>query len=96
MEPTDQADDEPVDDRTTIVPSSSVGRFRRSGAGMVLNGVALGLAEVFDGSLHEDPPIIQEAPGEPDIPRQVEAYLDPDDPSASSVVVRSWRFTEKS
>jgi hypothetical protein len=79
------------DDRG-IRPTSSVGRFRRTGAGMVLNSVAMGLAEVFDPTVYEDPPIVQEAPGEPDVPRQVDAYLDPDDPAASAVIVRSWRF----
>ena len=88
-------DDDYGDDRNDpIQPSSTVGKFRRTGAGMVLNGIALGLAEVFEGSLREDPPIVQEAQGEPDTPRHVEAYLDPDDPAASSVVVRSWRAIE--
>ncbi len=96
----DEVTDEPFDpaesddDGRVIVPSSNVGKFRRTGAGMVLNGVALGLAEVFEGSLHEDPPIVQEAPSEPVTPRPVDAYLDPDDPTKSSVVVRSWRFGE--
>ena len=81
------------DDSTDeIQPSSSVGKFRRTGTGMVLNGMALGLAEVFDPTLREEAPIVQEAPGEPDIPRAVDAFIDLDDPAASSVVVRSWRF----
>ena len=35
-------------------------------------------------------PFVQDADGEPDHPRHVDAHLDPDDPSASSVTVRPW------
>ena len=82
-------DDEP------IPTSSAVGKFRRTGAGAVLNGVALGLRDVFDPVVKEEAPMIQEAPGEPDTPRQVDAHLDPDDPALSSVTVRPWLFGDQ-
>ena len=84
--------DDALDSADAIQPSSAVGRFRRTGTGMVLQGMALGLAEVFDPTVREEAPIVQEAPGEPDIPRPVDAYIDLENPAGSSVVVRSWRF----
>ena len=56
-----------------------------------LNGMALGLRDVFDPVVREEPPIVQDAPGEPHEPRHVDAHLDPDNPAASSVTVRPWR-----
>jgi len=78
-------------DRSEILPSSGIVKFRRNTAvGAVLNGMALGLRDVFDPAVREEAPIVQDAPGEPDAPRHVDAHLDPDDPSASSVTVRPW------
>ncbi|HNI34990.1 MAG TPA: hypothetical protein PLV93_06290 [Microthrixaceae bacterium] len=84
--------DAALDDRSEILPSSGVQKFRRNTAvGAVLNGMALGLRDVFDPVVREEPPIVQDAPGEPHEPRHVDAHLDPDDPAASSVTVRPWR-----
>lgn len=81
---------EALADRSEILPSSGVQKFRRNSAmGVVLNGVALGLREVLEVP-REEAPIVQEASGEPDTPRHVDAHLDPDDPAASSVTVRPW------
>lgn len=80
-----------LDDRSEIQPSTGVQKFRRNSAvGAVLNGMALGLRDVFDPVKREEAPIVQDAPGEPDVPRRVDAHIDPDDPSASSVTVRPW------
>lgn len=80
-----------LDERGEILPSSGVQKFRRSTAmGAVLNGMALGLRDVFDPVKREEAPIVQDASGEPDVPRHVDAHLDPDDPAASSVTVRQW------
>lgn len=80
-----------LNDDTEIEPSTAVQRFRRNtAAGAVLSGMALGLREVFDPVEREEAPIVQDAPGEPDVPRHVDAHLDPDDPTASSVTVRPW------
>ena len=82
---------EALDERSEILPSSGVQKFRRNTAmGAVLNGMALGLRDVFDPVKREEAPIVQDADGEPDHPRHVDAHLDPDDPSASSVTVRPW------
>ena len=83
--------DELLDDREDITPSSRVGKFRQTSAGAVLNGVALGLRDVFDpgrprGSTDHAGRLL----GEPDRLRHVDADLDPDDPTASSVTVRPW------
>lgn len=94
----DQIDDQIDDDitaalaeRDEILPSTGVQKFRRNSAvGAVLNGMALGLRDVFDPVKREEPPIHQDAPGEPPNPRHVDAHLDPDDPTASSVTVRPW------
>lgn len=81
-------------DESEITPSSAVGKFRRTSAGAVLNGVALGLRDVFDPVIREEAPIQQEAPGAPPEPRSVDTHLDPDDPTASSVTLRPWLIEE--
>lgn len=110
-EPDDEATDELTDDplldefdaemaaaladRSEILPSSGVQKFRRNTAvGAVLNGMALGLRDVFEPVQREEAPIVQDALGEPDTPRHVDAHLDPDDPAASSVTVRPWLSSE--
>ena len=73
-----------------IEPSGPVGRFtRKTAMGAVLHGVALGLQDIFDPNDRETTVAEAPAPGDPDVPRPVEAILDPDDPSQSSVLVRS-------
>lgn len=87
----DDGDDD--GDGDEIVPSSAVGRFRRNTtAGAILNGVALGLRDVFDPVVKEEAPIIQDAPGEPVEPKPVDVDYDPDDPTASRVLVRPHLF----
>ncbi|MFN8051812.1 MAG: hypothetical protein U0Q22_10270 [Acidimicrobiales bacterium] len=84
-------EDAAFDEDDEILPSSGVGKFRRNTvAGAVMNGVALGLRDVFDPVVREEAPIVQDAPGEPDDPRHVDTHLDPDDPVASTVTVRPW------
>lgn len=75
---------------TTSLPPRVEAWRRRSATGALLTGVALGLQEVFEP--RRDPvAIVAEAPGEPPGPPQpLEVHLDPDDPAASSVVVRRW------
>lgn len=84
-----EVDETAFDETDEIQASSAVGKFRRNtGAGLMLNGVALGLAEIYDPVVKEDPPIVQE---ESDVPfdRDVDAILDPDDPAASVVTFRN-------
>ena len=67
---------------------------RRSATGAMLTGIARGLGQVFEPE-REQPAIVAEAPGEPlGPPRPVEAVLDPDDPSASTLVVRRWMMAD--
>lgn len=93
MDGNDDEVDGEVDD-TEITPSSAVGKFRRTSAGAVLNGVALGLRDVFDPVIREEAPVEQDAPGAPPEPRSVDTHLDPDDPAASSVTLRPWLIEE--
>jgi hypothetical protein len=87
----ESAGDDPDFGDEPILPSSRVGRFQRNtSSGAVLTGIALGLRDIFDPTVKEEAPIVQDAPGEPPNPRHVTADLDPDDPAASSVTVRPW------
>lgn len=74
----------------TALPARVEAWRRRTATGALLTGIARGLGQVFEPE-REQPAIVAEAPGEPfGPPRPVEAVLDPDDPSASSLVVRRW------
>lgn len=87
---------EALEERAEILPSSGIQKFRRNTAvGAVLNGMALGLRDIFDPINREEAPIVQDASGEPDQPRHVDAHLDPDDPASSSVTVRPWLSPSK-
>ena len=75
-------DDEPIQ------PAGQIERWRRrSVAGGVLTGFALGLQEVLYPKQKEELAVVVEA-GEPPGDRAVEVDLDPDDPGASTVTVR--------
>ena len=74
----------------TALPARVEAWRRRTATGALLTGIARGLGQVFEPE-REEPAIVAPAPGEPPgPPRPVEAVLDPDDPSASSLVVRRW------
>ena len=86
--------DEEGGDRTAL-PARVEAWRRRTATGALLTGIARGLGQVFEPE-REQPAIVAEAPGEPfGPPRPVEAVLDPDDPSASSLVVRQWLMDER-
>ncbi|HET6810896.1 MAG TPA: hypothetical protein VFH50_07800 [Acidimicrobiales bacterium] len=75
--------------RTALPPRVEAWR-RRTATGALLTGMVRGFGEVFEPE-RDQPAIVAEAPGEPlGPPRPLEAVLDPDDPSASSLVVRRW------
>lgn len=87
IDSTDEGD--PADD-TAIEPTSRPVRFaRHTATGAVLNGIALGLAEVLEPE-REEAPIIQVLPGEPPEPGWVDTDIDPLEPAASQVTVRPW------
>jgi hypothetical protein len=74
----------------TALPAPVEAWRRRTATGALLTGIARGFGEVFEPE-REQPAIVAPAPGEPmGPPRPVEAVLDPDDPSASTLVVRRW------
>ena len=78
----------------TALPARVEAWRRRTATGALLTGIARGLGQVFEPE-REPPPIVAEARGEPlGPPRPVEAVLDPDDPTASSLVVRRWLMEE--
>jgi hypothetical protein len=74
--------------RTALPPKVESWR-RRSAAGAILTGFALGLRQVFEPE-PEAPAIVQEVSGEPleDLP--VEAQLDENRPDESVVTIRPW------
>lgn len=79
----------------TALPARVEAWRRRTATGALLTGIARGLGQVFEPE-REQPAIVAEAPGEPlGPPRPVEAVLDPDDPAASSLVVRRWLMEQR-
>lgn len=62
-------------------------RYRRSAGASVLAAALLGLRDIIDPP-RKDRPVIEQHVGEGDRHRSMDVYLDPDDPSASLVVVR--------
>lgn len=74
----------------TALPPRVEAWRRRTVTGALLTGIARGLGQALEPE-REQPAIVAEAPGEPfGPPRPVEAVLDPDDPAASTLVVRRW------
>lgn len=81
--------EESAGSHTALPPRVEAWR-RRTATGALLTGMVRGFGEVFEPE-RDQAAIVAEAPGEPlGPPRPVEAVLDPDDPSASSLVVRRW------
>ncbi len=92
-----QPEDELLDPRAfgtvlPVRPPSSAqripSRYRRSAGASVLAAGLIGLREVIDPSKGDDDPVIEQDAAESDLDRPIEVYLDPDDPSASIVVIR--------
>jgi hypothetical protein len=69
-------------------PTRAADRFKRTVPGAVLAGAAMALHDLLDAKVIEEAPIIMEAPGDPPGDRAVDVDLDPDDPTASSVLLR--------
>jgi len=85
-EPDGPAEGTDVDE--PLRPTRAADRLKRTVPGAILAGTALALRDLVEGRKDEEPPIIQEAPGDPPGERPVDVDLDPDDPTASSVLVR--------
>lgn len=93
-------DDTGFDDRSfedePITDSSAVQRFRKNtSVGMVMNAAALGLQEIFDPTIKQDAPVVQDAPGEPPGGRFIDTDIDPYDPASSSVSITPGREHEE-
>ena len=62
--------------------------MKRSAAGAVLSGIALGLQQALEPK-RELPAFVMEAPGEPDDPdAPIHLHFDPDDPTKTVAVIR--------
>jgi hypothetical protein len=94
-QPADQAaDDQPGDqadpDQADSDQSLRFDRWRkRSAAGVMMSGIALGLQEALTLP-RQDPPFVIQASGEPDAEGPIDLQFDPDDPSSTVAVIRPW------
>jgi hypothetical protein len=61
-------------------------RYRQSAGASVLAAGLIGLRDVIDPARHDETVIEQEA-AEDEVSREVQVFLDPDDPGASMVVI---------
>jgi hypothetical protein len=62
-------------------------RYRRSGGASMLAAGMIGLRDILE-SPKDDRPVVEQHTNDDDIQRPIEVFLDPDDPSASLVVIR--------
>jgi hypothetical protein len=70
-------------------------RRQRSAAASVLGAAMLGLHQAMYGEQQTDIVMVVESDGDPPDPQTVEVHLDPDDPDASTVMVRDENHREK-
>jgi hypothetical protein len=64
-------------------------RIRRTSAGVVMNGIALGLREALELPKNE-PAFVIKAPSDPDRDKgPIDLHFDPDDPTKTVAVIRS-------
>jgi hypothetical protein len=79
------AGEEPADDAPTRFE-----KVRRSSAGVIMTGIALGLQDAFELPKKE-PAFVIKATGEPDgDPGPIDLQFDPDDPSNTVATIRPW------
>ena len=65
-------------------------KVRRSSAGVIMTGIALGLQDALELPKKE-PAFVIKAAGEPDgDPGPIDLQFDPDDPSNTVAVIRQW------
>lgn len=90
IDASDEVDGGPGQELHNALPPRVEAWRRRSVTGAMLTGIARGLGQVFDPE-RERPAIVAEMQGEPPPPPgPVEAKIDPEDPEASRLIVRSW------
>ena len=77
--------EEPADDSPTRFE-----KVRRSSAGVIMTGIALGLQDAL-ALPKKEPAFVIKATGEPDgDPGPIDLQFDPDDPSNTVAVIRPW------
>ncbi|HEX3459733.1 MAG TPA: hypothetical protein VHT49_02410 [Acidimicrobiales bacterium] len=65
-------------------------KVRRSSAGVIMTGIALGLQDAFELP-RKEPAFVIKAAGEPDgEPGPIDLQFDPDDPANTVAVIRPW------
>jgi hypothetical protein len=62
---------------------------RRSAAGAMMTGIAFGMQEALDRK-RKEPPIVQQADGDPGPQGPIELQFDPDHPEKTVAVIRPW------
>lgn len=65
-------------------------RYRRSMGASMLAASMIGLREILENP-RDDRPVVEQHVDEGDVDRPILVELDPDDPSASVVHIRSWQ-----
>ncbi len=87
--PVERPTTDPVDDPGPHDPLRFNNWMKRSAAGAVLSGIALGLQQALEQK-REVPAFVMEAPGEPEDPdAPIILHFDPDDPTKTVAVIRS-------
>ena len=88
----DEADallDPPSDGEARTRADAGGGR-KRTVAGALMAGIALGFREVFERESHDRTAIEQPAPEQPTEPQKYEIHLDPVAPESSFAIYRPW------
>lgn len=89
----DAVTDMPADHEDADVPDRFT-RLRRSTAGVMMTGIALGLQDALQLP-RTDPPFVIKASSDPDGPQgPIDLHFDPDDPTKTVAVIRE-RPTER-
>ncbi len=87
--PGDGTDEQDEDDPGPHDPLRFNHWMKRSTAGAVLSGIALGLQQALEPK-RELPAFVMEAPGEPEDPdAPITLHFDPDDPTKTVAVIRT-------
>jgi hypothetical protein len=85
-----EADPAGAEETDAVDPPTRFERVRRSSAGVVMTGIALGLQDALQLPKKE-PAFVIKAAGEPDgEPGPIDLQFDPDDPANTVAVIRPW------
>ncbi len=81
---------EEVDEEAPPEPEGHPARPRRSLPSSLLGAAMLGMHRAIYGDEEPEIVMVVHADGEPPDEEELEVYVDPDDPDASTVTVRPW------